>query len=303
MSEKVMDLRYLRVFYEVAKVGKFAEVAKKLHISQSALSRSVALLEEDAGIKLLDRSKSGVALTPKGLEVFKLSEELFQIEKQIENSCKQNESDISGALSFAASDHIVNYLLPKEIHEFRRQFPKVIPCIRSGSPDDIIKHLQTTDAEFALMFAKVNAPHIEYKKIKEQKMSLVCHPEIWKLCKLNSNEKTIKKLIKNYGYISSIGAILDRRLSKVVQEVFGDIPNFGIEVDSQESQKRMCMAGEGVAYLARFMVENEILNGTLFEIPNDYIHDFNLWLARPKGKHLSASSRAFIKHFASEIEF
>lgn len=298
-----MDLKQLRVFYEVSKAGKFAEIAKKLHISQSALSRSVALLETDLKVKLFDRSKHGVSLTPKGVEIYKLCEELFQLETQIENSCKDNESEISGALSFVASDHIVNYLLPQEIHQFRRKHPKVIPCIRSGSPDDVIKHLLNTDAEFALMFAKVNSPLVEYKKINEQKMSLVCHPKIWNECRLQSNDKTIKKVIKQYGYISSIGAILDRRLSKVVQEIFGDIPSFGVEVDSQESQKRMCLAGEGIAYLARFMVEAEINNGLLIEIPNENIHDFNLWLAKPKSKHLSANSRAFIKHLAPDFEF
>lgn len=298
-----MDLKHLKVFYEVAKAKKFADIAKKLHISQSALSRSVSLLEEDIQIKLLDRSKNGVTLTPKGIEIYKLCEELFQIEKQIEDTCRENETEIAGALNFVASDHIVNYLLPKEIHRFRRKFPRIIPCIQSGPPNDLINHLLNTEAEFALMFAKVNSPHIEYKKINEQKMSLICHPDIWKECKLQSTDKTIKKIIKEYGYISSIGAILDRRLSKVVQEVFGDIPSFGIEVDSQESQKRMCLAKEGIAYLARFMVEDEIKNGKLFEIPSENIHDFNLWLARPKNKNLSANAREFIKSFAPNFEF
>lgn len=296
-----MELSYLKIFFEVARAGKFSEVAKKLHISQSALSRSVNLLEEDVGVKLFDRSKTGASLTPKGLEVFKIAEELFSLEKQIENICKNSDTNCSGALSFAASDHIINYLLPDLIHTFRRKYPGVIPCIRSGSPDDLIRHLQNTDAEFALMFAKVNAPNIEYKKISEQKMALVCNPQIWNECKLNSTDKTIKKIIKQYGYISSIGAILDKRLSKVVQEVFGEVPKFGLEVDSQESQKRMCIKGEGIAYLAQFMVQEEIKNGTLFEIPNNYIHDFNLWIARPKGKFLSASSRAFIEHISNNI--
>ena len=79
-----MELNYLRVFYEVAKSGKFSESAKKLSISQSALSRSVSLLEESEGVVLFDRSKNGVKLTPKGLDVFRLCEKLFQTEKEIE---------------------------------------------------------------------------------------------------------------------------------------------------------------------------------------------------------------------------
>ena len=80
-----MELNYLRVFYQVARDGKFSESAKKLGISQSALSRSVNLLEEGEGVVLFDRSKHGVTLTPKGNDVFKLCEQLFQTEKEIEN--------------------------------------------------------------------------------------------------------------------------------------------------------------------------------------------------------------------------
>ena len=51
-----MELNHLRAFFEVAKVGRFTEAAKRLHISQSALSRSVALLEEGEGRE--DRSET-----------------------------------------------------------------------------------------------------------------------------------------------------------------------------------------------------------------------------------------------------
>ena len=82
-----MELNYLRVFYEVAKIGRFTEAAKRLHISQSALSRSVALLEEAQGVKLFERSKRGVALTAVGQDVFHYCEQLFQTVKRIEDVC------------------------------------------------------------------------------------------------------------------------------------------------------------------------------------------------------------------------
>lgn len=298
-----MELNYLRVFYEVAKTGKFSEAAKKLNISQSALSRSVSLLEETENVVLFDRSKSGVTLTPKGIDVFKLCEKLFHTEKEIENLCRGVQENCEGLLRFAASDHIVNDLLPKPLHEFRREHPKVIPSVRAGTPDEIVHFLLTTDCEFALMFAKINTPQIEFRRLYPERMSLVCHPDLWKESKTSSNEKTLKKLIGKYGYISSIGATLGRRSSQVLVELFGELPPIGFEVNSQESQKRMCMAGEGVAYLTNFMVKNEIENGELFEIPVEHIHEFHLWLARPKGKNLSLTSRMFLQHFIPDFEF
>lgn len=298
-----MELNYLRVFYQVAKDGKFAETSKKLNISQSALSRSVSLLEESEGVVLFDRSKSGVKLTPKGLDVFRLCEKLFKTEKEIENLCRGVQEKCEGLLRFAASDHIINDFLPTSLHEFRRQHPKVVPSIRSGTPDEIVHFLLTTDCEFALMFAKINTPQIEFRRLHPETMSLVCHPDLWKECKSSSNEKTLRKLIDKYGYMSTIGASTLRRSSQVLTELFGEMPSIGLEVNSQESQKRFCLAGEGVAYLTNFMVKNEIESGELFEIPIDNIHEFHLWLARPKGKQLSLASRMFLKHLIPELEF
>lgn len=298
-----MELNYLRVFYEVAKSGKFSESAKKMNVSQSALSRSVSLLEENEGVILFDRSKNGVSLTPKGIEVFKLCEELFQTEKKIENLCRGLQENCEGLLRFAASDHIVNDLLPIPLHKFRRLHPKVVPSIRTGTPDEIVHNLLTTDCEFGLLFAKINTPQVEFRKLYPERMSLVCHPRIWKECKSGSNEKTLKKLISNYGYMSAIGASMDRRSSQVLIELFGEHPTIGIETNNQESQKRLCLAGEGVAYLMNFMVKKEIDSGELFEIPIDHIHEFHLWLARPKGKQLSLASRMFLKHLIPNLEF
>ncbi|MEA9355340.1 LysR family transcriptional regulator [Bacteriovorax sp. PP10] len=300
---EIMELSYLRVFYEVAKAGKFSETAKKLNVSQSALSRSVSLLEEGEGVVLFDRSKSGVSLTPKGLDVFRLCEQLFQTEKEIENLCRGIQDKCEGFLRFAASDHVINDLLPGPIHEFRRQHPKVVPSIRSGTPDEIVNHLLTTDCEFALMFAKINTPQIEFRRLHPESMSLVCHPDLWKECKSSSNEKTLKKLIGKYGYMSAIGASMDRRSSQVLIELFGEMPSIGFEINSQESQKRFCLAGEGVAYLTNFMVKKEIERGELFEIPVDHIHEFHMWLARPKGKQLSLTSRMFLQHLVPSLEF
>ena len=297
-----MELSYLRVFYEVAKSGKFSESAKKLNISQSALSRSVSLLEKNEGIILFDRSKQGVALTPKGLDVFRLCDQLFQKEKEIENLCRGNQEKCEGFLNFAASDHVVNDLLTGPLHKFRLQHPEVIPAIRSSTPDEIVNLLLNTECEFALMFAKINTPQIVFKRLQPESMSLVCRPDLWKECKSSSNEKTLQKLVKKFGYISAIGSLLDRRSSRVLIELFGALPPISIEVNSQESQKRFCLAGVGVAYLTSFMVKKEIDQGELFEIPVDHIHEFHLWLARPKGRSLSLNARTFLKQFVSDLD-
>ncbi|QLY24474.1 LysR family transcriptional regulator [Bdellovibrio sp. KM01] len=296
-----MELNYLRAFFEVAKSGKFSEAAARLNISQSALSRSVSLLEEQEGVVLFDRSKSGVELTAKGHQVFHLCEELFRTEKAIENLCREVQEKCEGPLRFAATDNVINDYLVEPLHTFRRKYPKVIPSIMSGPPDDIIDSLIHTENEFALLFAKVAIPNIEYRRLTSEFMSLVCKPQLWKECKSSNNEKTLRKVLENYGYLCSIGALLETRPKRVIMELFGEAPQIGLETNSQEAQKRFCLAGEGLAYLTRSMVEKEIANGELFEVPVEHPHEFNLWLAIKKGRQLSLAARSFIEHFTEEV--
>jgi DNA-binding transcriptional LysR family regulator len=291
-----MELNYLKVFYEVAKAGRFTEAAKRLNISQSALSRSVALLEESEGVQLFERSQKGVALTAVGKQVYLRCEELFQNVHRIEELCRGVRETCEGPMRFATTDHVTNDLLIKPIQDFRREFPLVIPSIFTGTPDEIAHALLNTDCEFGLLFSKVPLPQIEYRQLRPEKMALVCKSEVWKKNKSSSAAKTLKNVLQSVGYIASIGALLQGRPSRVLSELFGEMPRIGLEANGQEAQKRFCIAGGGVAYLARFMVEKEIQNGQLFEIPVGEPHVFHMWLATRKGRNLSLSARSFLEH-------
>lgn len=296
-----MDLNYLRAFYEVAKVGRFSEAAKRLHISQSALSRSVALLEEAENVSLFTRSKAGVSLTPTGHEIFLRCEQLFRTEREIENLCRGTRETCEGIFRFAASEHIVNDLLVRPLEEFRAQYPRVIPSISSGTPDEIVNSLLTTENEFAFLFSKIETPQVTYTRLQPETMALVCAPKLWKKYSGKAGSP-LRAIMREKGYLCSIGSLANARSSRVIRELFGEAPEIGLETNSQEAQKRFCLAGEGVAYLARFFVEKEILSGSLYEIPVDHPHEFHMWLARRRGRLLSLTARNFLQRFGVKDE-
>lgn len=295
-----MELNYLRVFFEVAKDGRFTDAAKRLNISQSALSRSVALLEETTGVKLFNRSKQGVQLTPTGEEVFRQCEQLFHTVRKINEICNGEQEVCEGPLRMATTDHIMNYLILQQLQSFRKDFHSVIPVISIGTPDEIINSVLAEEYEFGLLFAKVLTPQINYEPLHEEPMALVVQPEVWQECKSVNQAATIKKVLNKVGYISSVGATGQKRASRVLLELFGEMPRVGIEVSGQEEQKRICLSGGGIAYLSRFMVEKEIKSGQLYEINVEEPHVFKLWLATKKGKTLSMPSRRFLDRLRAQ---
>ncbi len=71
-----MTIQQCKYVLEIARVGSFSEAAKQLFIAQSGLSNSVKLLENELGIKIFERSKNGVSLSPEGAEFVRYAEEL-----------------------------------------------------------------------------------------------------------------------------------------------------------------------------------------------------------------------------------
>lgn len=290
-----MELNHLQVFFEVAKDGSFTDASRRLHISQSALSRSVALLEESENVVLFERSKKGLTLTPVGEEVFRKCQEMFQVFNKISEVCKGVRETIEGTLKFASTDHVINHLLVHPLQAFRAEYPLVVPSIFTGTPDEIIETLLKTDTEFGLLFTKVVYPQIEYKELHHEPMALVVHADVWRENKSTNQAATLNRCLDKVGYISSIGATTNTRPSRVLTELFGKVPRIGFEANGQETQKRVCLARGGVAYLGRFMVEQEIKSGVLHEIDVGTPHTFYLWLATKKGKVLSPAAKTFLE--------
>jgi DNA-binding transcriptional LysR family regulator len=294
-----MELNHLKYFYEVAKSGSFSEAARRLRISQSALSKAVALLEDREGVKLLERSKKGVALTEIGAEVYAQSEAVFQQLTDIENTCRGTKQSCSGLLAFGASDHVTNYLLVPPLKEMRAEHPLVIPSVLSATPHEIIAAIARNECEFGLFFTRVPAPNLTYEVLQTISMAVVCHPKFKKEIKNAEKPAQLRAAINELGFIGSVGLHYQHHPSEELIKLVGEQPNVSFEASSQETQKRLCLEGGGVAFLARFMVEEEIKNGDLIEVVLPRPLRLDLLLATRKSQALSLSARTFLEKLRS----
>ena len=291
-----MELNHLRYFYEVAKSGSFSEAARRLRISQSALSKAVALLEDREGVRLFERSKRGVALTEIGGEVYAKSEAVFQQLSEIENTCRGTKQSCSGLMPFGASDHVTNYLIVSLLQKMRSEHPLVVPSVMSGTPHEIIAGISSNAIEFGLFFTRVPAPGITYEVLRTLPMADVCHPRFKREIAQADKPAHLRAALNRLGFIGSVGLHYQHHPSEELIKLLGDQPNVAFEASSQETQKRICLAGGGVAFLARFMVEDEIKSGDLYEVNLSRPFKYDLLLATRKSQTLSLSSRTFLDY-------
>lgn len=120
-----MELRHLRYFLAVAEELHFGRAAKRLNISQPPLSQQIMQLEKEIGVRLFNRTKRRVEITPAGLVFFEEARRIMVLsEDAVRRTIRADKGEIGRlAVGYIGS---ANYsVLPQAIREFRKQFPDV----------------------------------------------------------------------------------------------------------------------------------------------------------------------------------
>ena len=120
-----MNLDYLKTYLEVIKLGSFSEVAKKLSISQPAVSFQIQKLEHDLGVRLLDRSQKAITVTEAGKRFLRFAEAVEEARDHLRHDLDQMREEVTGNLVAAASTIPGEFLLPQLLAEFRLLHPAV----------------------------------------------------------------------------------------------------------------------------------------------------------------------------------
>jgi len=120
-----MDTQNLKAFVEVATIRSFSEAAETLHLTQPAVSKRIATLENQLGCKLFDRISRTVHLTEAGLSLLPRAQQILQLVKDAQRSIADLHGEVSGSLSIGISHHIGLHRLPPVLQKFSQRFPAV----------------------------------------------------------------------------------------------------------------------------------------------------------------------------------
>jgi DNA-binding transcriptional LysR family regulator len=115
----------LKVFRAVAQQLSFRRAAEALYLTQPAVTLQVKTLEEELGLKLFERSSTGVSLTEAGKLLLQDAEQLHLLALQAENRLAALKGQATGELVLGASTTIAQYVLPPLLAEFSRRYPGI----------------------------------------------------------------------------------------------------------------------------------------------------------------------------------
>lgn len=287
-----MELNHLRYFFEVAKAGSFTAASKALRVSQPALSKTVAQLEDREGVKLLDRGKKGVTLTPMGEVVYSRCELIFKEIRDLGDQMRGGLLHCEGPLKMGVSDHIANYLFPEIVYDFHQKNPRVSPDIFTGTPTEIVAMIGRREIELGVFFTRIASPQIEYETVGKTEFVTVYSPSAHQ--KVFKKATPTKDILKQIGFVGSRTAdYLKQHPAQALLKSSGTDPSLIFETNNQELQKRLCKVGYGCAVLPRFMVEKELCKKELAALSTSEKMTADILVARRKGQTLSVPAQRF----------
>lgn len=146
-----MDTHTLQAFVAVAKTESFSRAANQLYLTQSAISKRIAQLEEQLNCRLFDRIGRNVSLTEAGTSLLPRAHQILLELEDARRAISNLSGEVTGTLSLAASHHISLHRLPPVLRAFSARYPKVKLDLHFDESEVAYERVLHGDLELALI--------------------------------------------------------------------------------------------------------------------------------------------------------
>jgi len=157
----MVSLRQLRYLESLAESRHFGHAAEACAVSQPALSMQIKELEDELKLRLVERRKSGVALTEKGEEVARRARTILASVRDLIDYARGQEGVLSGVLKLGAIPSIAPYLLPAALPELQRRFPALSLQLRETLTENLVRELVGGDLDVILVALPIDDAEVE----------------------------------------------------------------------------------------------------------------------------------------------
>jgi DNA-binding transcriptional LysR family regulator len=286
-----MDLHALRVFLTVANEKSFSRAAEKLLRTQPAVSLGIQRLEAGLGEKLIDRSAKDLLLTDAGRIVLEYARRFENLQGDLENSLAELRDKSAGRLTIGANESSTLYLLD-HIEVFRRKFPRVKVQIRRSVSSKIPAELIDGDLELGILTYDPDDERLISKVIFTDHLSFIVSPahSLAERPEVSITELGSETFIA-HNVVSPYRGVVIREFQR------HRVPlNMDLEMPTVEAIRKMVQRNEGVAFLPRMCVEEELRHGLLREVKvKELSVERKIRLVYPARRALSHAAAAFLE--------
>lgn len=255
----VPELRQLRAFVAIVEEGSFTLAARRIHLTQSAVSHSLRALEEQMGCSLVDRSNRRVVATPEGelllIRCRRVLHEIEQVERDLDGLRKWGQTRIR----IGAPHSLCHSVIPSVLRELKDSFPRCEPSIEAGDTSLHLNKLKSSDLELVVGLKPESSYSNTYRALYQDHLVLVVSP-FHPLADIHS---PLDHLLHEHQFIvSGIANESTRQIHQWLQDKTGNTAGELVLGDMQ-AIKEMAKIGIGIGIIAPWVAARELEEGSL----------------------------------------
>ncbi|MHC2626837.1 DNA-binding transcriptional LysR family regulator [Bradyrhizobium huanghuaihaiense] len=291
-----MDSDALNTFLVVHRRGGISNAAKALHRSQPAISRRIALLEQELGVPLFERIAGRTRLSDAGRVLIPYAERAVAAAQDAEQAIRALTKQNSGPVSLAVTGTLADGRLSGIMKRFAAENPAVALALRTATSAEVSDLIRRGEATIGLRYNAGRAGDLACELVLSEALQVVCasdHPLAG---------KRVKRLAELRGERWIAFPETRGRREIAAAHVFALFLTQGLgdvewtAVDSLTAQKRLVEAGFGLALLAQSHVAEELRTGTISTITvGDLAADQRIVLVTRRGGFLSAAAQRLLE--------
>jgi DNA-binding transcriptional LysR family regulator len=258
-----MNLHHLSIFHAIAENGSLTACARKLHISQPALSREIRAFEERLGVTLFERHPKGMRPTQAGEVLRRYAARLFDLEHAAEAAMREIAGALRGRLSIGASNTIGTYVLPRVLATFRRERPEVQVTLFVGNTEQVSQGVGDTRFMLGFIEGPLHLEGLIATVFQQDEIVPVASPDhaLFGKRRLTAADLSGQPLlVRERG--SGTREVIEETLRR--HDV---LEGLAMQFGNTEALKRAAVHGGGIAWLPRISMVNELSDGSLKVLP------------------------------------
>ena len=243
--------------YQVYKEQSFSAAAKKLYISQPALSASITRFEKKMGFRIFDRTKLPLSLTPQGRIYIRSIEEIMESESNMRRRIRELSDMSYGSLSIGGSSYSSYFIMADICSAFYKKFPEIrvrLDIGNVGSSDILWEKLKSDEIDVLFTYNNVSRQYIAQPLLTER-LVIAMHKDLPGAEKLKPLALTRQDIItKQYAPQQEIEDL----------SIFGDIEFIAHQRNSITGQRMAQMLGD--FKVAPYTIENARHSGVHYNL-------------------------------------
>jgi DNA-binding transcriptional LysR family regulator len=284
-----VTLRQMRVFVAVARCRSFTRAARELHLTQPAVSQQIKLLEQQAGLPLLEHIGRSIQVTAAGEELLRYATQVDDLLREAGEALAAMRGLKRGVLKLGAVS-TAKYFAPSLLSAFAPAYPEVTIRFVVGNREEIIKLLASNEIDLVIMGRPPRELQTIAAPFAKHPLVIVASPAH----ALASKRRFPLQQLSGQSFVIREEGSGTRAAMEHVFKEHGVSYRTAMEVSSNETIKQAVMAGMGLGFISKHTIMLELSTGKLVTLNVAGLPVVRDWFViHLRDKKLSPISAAF----------